>query len=286
MGFLLRGANWPVEWPLVAIVDAGLLYALGGRFAVRPSRRRSAAFYAGLATLVIAIDSPVDAYADTLFSVHMVQHVLLMMVAPPLLLLGRPWPRLTRALPLEVRRPLARTVLVGEALSTVRRAATALASPVPAFVLFNGVLLMWHVPYLFDLTLRNTLVHDLEHALFFGTGLLYWLHLTPPGARRRLSDAQRIAYGIGAIIVSWGLAVVLGFASHPLYGGYAAQVHRPGGLSALADQRLAAGVMWVPASIPFTIAVLFAAYRLLDPAPARPRARRTIVVDDLRPRET
>jgi cytochrome c oxidase assembly factor CtaG len=282
MGFLLRGANWPVEWPLVAIVDAGLLYALGGRFAARPSRWRSAAFYSGLATLVLAIDSPVDAYADTLFWVHMVQHVLLMMVAPPLLLLGRPWPRLTRALPLDVRRPLARAVLTGSALSPLRRAAVALASPLPAFALFNGVLVVWHVPYLFDLTLRSTLVHDLEHTLFFGTGLLFWLHLTPPGARRRLSDAQRVAYGTGAILVSWGLAVVLGFASHPLYGAYAALAHRPGGISALADQHLAAGVMWVPASIPFTIAVLVAAYRLLDQS----SPRRTLTTEDLRPRET
>ena len=103
-----------------------MLYLLGGRLSATASdagkRWRGAAFYAGLATLALAIDSPIDAYADELFWVHMVQHVLLMMVAPPLLLLGRPWPRIVRPLPLGVRRPLARGVLAGPALAPVRRA--------------------------------------------------------------------------------------------------------------------------------------------------------------------
>jgi cytochrome c oxidase assembly factor CtaG len=202
---------------------------------------------------------------------------LLLMVAPPLILLGRPWPRMTRAFPLEVRRPLARTMLVGDTLSLGRRAVRAIASPVPAFVIFNGVLVVWHVPYLYDLTLRDQLVHDLEHAMFFGAGLLFWVHLAPAGPRRRLSDMGRVAYGTGAILVGWAVAVVLGFASAPLYGAYASLDNRPLGISALADQQIAAGIMWVPASIPLTIAVLAAAYRWLDPSPARVHA--------LRPRE-
>jgi cytochrome c oxidase assembly factor CtaG len=191
------------------------------------------------------------------------------MVAPPLILLGRPWPRSVRALPIGARRVIARSL----------QACRVLAAPVVAFVLFNGVLLAWHVPALFDLTLRNEAVHDLEHALFFVTAMLFWTHLTPTSRRPRLRAAQRVAYGVGAILVSWVLAVVLGFARHPLYGHYAALAHRPGGLSALADQQLAAGIMWVPASIPFTIAVLVAAYNLLEPA-------QKAAVPDLRPRET
>ena len=168
-------------------------------------------------------------------------------------------------LPLGARRVIARSL----------HACRVLAAPLVAFVLFNGVLLAWHLPALFDLTLRNAAVHDLEHALFFVTALLFWTHLTPTSRRPRLGAAQRVAYGVGAILVSWVLAVVLGFASHPLYGHYAALAHRPGGLSALADQQLAAGIMWVPASIPFTIAVLVAAYDLLEPSKKRSRARPT-----------
>ena len=255
------------EWPFAGLLVAAVLYALGRR--EHDSVRRDACFYAGLLVIVAAIDSPVDRYADRLFWVHMVQHVLLTMVAPPLILLGRPWPRSVRAIPLTARRVIARSL----------HACRALAAPLVAFVLFNGILLAWHLPALFDLTLRNEAVHDLEHALFFVTALLFWTHLTPTSRRPRLGAARRVAYGVGAILVSWVLAVVLGFASHPLYGHYAALAHRPGGLSALADQQLAAGIMWVPASIPFTIAVLVAAYDVLEPS-------KKAAVPDLRPRET
>lgn len=274
MTVLLRGENWSPDWQFVALVAAGVLYVLGGRPA-RRRRWREVSFVAGLITLAVVVGSPVDAYADRLFWVHMLQHVLLVAVAPPLLLLGRPWPRLVRPLPLAARRPMARAALVGPALTPVRRVVEWIASPVQAFVLFNGVLLAWHLPWLFDLTLRNPLVHDLEHALFFGTALLFWRHLAPAGARRRLSDAQRAAYGTGAIVAGWGLAVVLGVASHPLYTDYAVLAHRPGGISALADQQLAAGIMWVPASVPFTIAAFGAAYRWLDPGATKLRPRET-----------
>jgi putative membrane protein len=272
MAVLLRASNWPVEWPLVAVVVTGLLYLHGGRLSATASgagkRWRGAAFYCGLATVVLAVDSPIDAYADRLFWVHMVQHVLLMMVAPPLLLIGRPWPRLARPLPLDLRRPLARTMLAGNALAPVRRALRWLGAPLPSFVVFSATLLLWHVPALYDLTLRNALLHDAEHALFFCTAFLFWVHLVPGATgRARLSDGARVAYGTAALVVSWVLAVVLGLAAHPIYGGYSSLAHRPGGISALADQQLAAGVMWVPGSIPYCIVLVAAAFRWLDPKP-------------------
>jgi putative membrane protein len=276
MGFLFHSSNWPLGWPLVPIVATAYLYALGGRLSATPGRAakrwRGAAFYAGLATLALAVASPIDAYADQLFWVHMVQHVLLMMVAPPLLLLGRPWPRISRPLPLDVRRPLARGVLVGSALAPARGAFRWLGAPAPSFVLFNSTLLLWHVPALYDLTLRNGPVHDLEHALFFGTALLFWVHLVPGATSRpRLSDAARAGYATVALLVSWVLAIILALASGPLYGAYASLAQRPGGLTALADQQLAAGVMWVPASVPYCIVLVVVALRLLDPAPGRRR---------------
>ena len=285
---MLRASNWPLEWPLAAIVAAGVLYYLGGRASVTPGdaakRGRGAAFYLGLVTLALAVDSPVDAYATTLFWVHMVQHILLMMVAPPLLLLGRPWPRIVRPFPVGVRRPVARAVLVGEPLSPIRRAAQWLASPWPAFAFFGGMLLVWHLPALYDLTLRDALVHDLEHALFFSSALLFWAHMLP-SPRPQLTDLGRVAYGTAAMLVSWLLAVVLGLAPHAVYSGYTDLTSRPGGLSALGDQQLAAGVMWVPGSIPLTIALFFAVCRWLEPATDSRPARRLRPVEDLRPRE-
>jgi putative membrane protein len=264
MGFLFESSNWPLEWPLAAIVIAALLYLVGGRQSATASkaskRWRGASFYTGLTVVALAIGSPIDAYADRLFWVHMVQHVLLMMVAPPLLLLGRPWPRLMRPLPLGARRPIARTALARPGLAPVRRAVRWLASPLPAFVAFNGTLLVWHLPVLYDLTLQDGPVHDLEHTLFFSTALLFWVHLLPgTSGRPKLTDAARAVYGTAALLVSWILAIVLGLASEPLYNAY-------GGLSALADQQLAAGVMWVPGSVPYCIVLVVVALRWLDPA--------------------
>jgi len=280
MGVLLRSENWPVGWPLTALCIAAVLYHLGGRTAARSPVWRSVSFYAGLVTLALAVASPIDAYADSLFFVHMLQHVLLAMVAPPLLLLGRPWPRISRPFPLGARRR-ALGYLYGQ--TALRRLGEWVAAPLQAFVLFNGVLLLWHLPALYDLTLRSQPVHDLEHALFFATGLLLWRHLAPSGRSPALGSAARAAYGAGAILVGWILAVVLAFAPDAVYSAYADLPGRPLHLSALEDQQLAAGVMWVPASVPYTIAVLVAAYRWLDPNAGR---RRPLVVDDLRPRET
>jgi putative membrane protein len=281
MSFLLRSSSWPIEWPLAAIAVTALLYLLGGRLSATASdagkRWRGAAFYGGLATLVLAVASPIDAYAGRLFWVHMVQHVLLMMVAPPLLLIGRPWPRLSRPLPLGLRRPLARTVLAGPTLAPVRGVFRRLAAPLPSFVLFNGTLLLWHVPALYDLTLRDGPVHDLEHALFFGTALLFWVHLVPGAAGRpQLADGARAIYGTAALLVSWILAIVLGLAQAPLYDAYASLAQRPGGLSALGDQQLAAGVMWVPGSVPYCIVLVVVALRWLDPAAGSGRRRRLV----------
>ena len=150
-----------------------------------------------------------------------------------------------------------------------------LASPLPAFALFNGTLLLWHLPALYDLTLRNGTLHDLEHLLFFGTALVFWVHLIPGASSRpQLGDGARAIYGVGALVVSWILAIVLGLAPQPVYHAYASLAHRPGGLSALADQQVAAGVMWVPGSVPYCIVLVVAALRWLDPAAGAGRRRR------------
>ena len=152
----------------------------------------------------------------------------------------------------------------------LRRTARFVAHPLPAWLLFNVNLVAWHLPALYDGTLRHQALHDFEHASFFFTGLLFWAQVLDSAPfRARLAWVERVAYLVTAMLVSWALAVVLAFAPNPLYPAYATLASRPWGLSALNDQRLAAGVMWVPGSLAFTAAILVFFYRWLDPQPER-----------------
>ncbi len=253
---------WSLDPSLVYVVPAGFLYLLGSRGPRRPTALQACAFFAGLLAIVIALDSPIDAYADQLFWVHMLQHILLLTVAPPLILLGRPWPTMWRALPLETRTSVGRAVARGRWGAPVR----ALARPLPAWILFTSALVAWHIPGAYNATLTDGPVHVIEHAMFFFFGLLFWARVIDPGPLRpRLIWPVRIAYVAGAMVVSWVLAITLVIVPHPLYGHYTMLASRPGGISALTDQQLAAGMMWVPGSIAFVITFIMGFYRWLEP---------------------
>jgi cytochrome c oxidase assembly factor CtaG len=255
-------SDWSLDPSLVYVCAAGYLYVLGSRGRHRPEPLQAVCFFAGLLAIVIALDSPIDHYADQLFWVHMLQHVLLLTVAPPLFLLGRPWPRMWRALPLDIRTTLGRTIARSRWTAPLR----ALARPLPALILFNLALVSWHIPAAYDLTLRSGAVHVVEHAMFFFTGLLFWARVIDPGPLRpRLVWPMRIAYVATSMVVGWVLAIVLVTVQHPIYGYYAALPARPGGVSALTDQQLAAGVMWVPGSLAYTVTMLIGLYRWLEP---------------------
>lgn len=258
------------------VVGVGLLYWLGGRHSTWPrsdptGRWRTASFVAGLATIVVALDSPIDDLAEELLWVHMVQHILLLVVAPPLLALARPWNRMWHGLPLGFRRRTARVVTLSPRLAPLRSAARILQDPIPSWLVFNVTFLAWHVPVAYDATLHSQFVHALEHAMFFGTALLFWTRvIDSPPWRSPLADVPRAIYVGLAMVVSWLLAIAFAVSTAPAYAPYAAEPSRPGGITAFTDQQLAAGVMWVPGSIPFTIAIVFVAYRWLQPKQPRP----------------
>jgi putative membrane protein len=267
--------SWSFDPPVVLVIDLALLYWLGSRQTVTPRRTRTvqrwrdACFYGSLVVLLLALSSPLDAYSEELFWAHMVQHVLLLVVAAPMMVLARPWIRLWRAVPLSWRRWLARGLSQGERTAPLRSLSRFLGSPVPAFVLFSGVLLAWHVPAMFDATLRSSELHALEHSLFFATAVMFWKQvIDSPPLHTTLLAPERVVYVIGAMIVSWALAVVLALAPHALYAHYAHEAVRPGGISAIADQHVAAGIMWVPGSITFVIVIFAYVHRwLMPPAP-------------------
>jgi putative membrane protein len=267
--------GWSIEPPLAYVAVAALLYWAGGRTYRRDSKSalHAAAFAGGLLTIVLALDSPLDGSADTLFWAHMSQHILLLTVAPPLILLGRPWPRMWRALPLRSRTRIGRSLALSRWTAPVR----ALARPIPAFVLFNGTIIAWHIPAAYDATLSSGAVHDLEHAMFFFTGLLFWARVIDPGPLRpRLPWLGRIAYVVSAMIIGWVIAITLVLVPEPIYSHYALLTHRPGGISALTDQQLAAGMMWVPGSLAYGLAMILGFYRWLEPESASSPRRQAL----------
>jgi putative membrane protein len=276
--------DWAFDPPLVLVIDLAIFYAIGARRTFTPARKRAAqrwrdaCFYLSLFVLAVALASPIERLSADLFWVHMIQHVLLIAVAAPLFVLSAPWIRLWRCLPLDTRRWLARGLSHGERTAPLRAIGRVLGRPVPSFVAFSVVLLGWHVPALFDATLESTTLHAFEHTLLFCTAVLFWKQAIPSAPLRiRLSAPQRVVLLIGGMIVSWALAVVLALAPHPLYSYYADLPSRPGGISAMADQQLAAGVMWVPGSVTFLIVLFVYVHRwLLPPSPDSARPQRLV----------
>jgi cytochrome c oxidase assembly factor CtaG len=143
-------------------------------------------------------------------------------------------------------------------------------------------LIGWHIPAAYDLTLRNVPVHYTEHATFLFFGLVAWGQvIDSPPFHSRLDAPRRVAFSVGQIAVGWVLAMLLAFASNPWYSFYADVRRRDGGISALTDQHLAAGVMWVPASLPWSLLIFVLLYRwLADGEDAeRPPAQTVRVAD-------
>jgi cytochrome c oxidase assembly factor CtaG len=258
------------SWSLLPEVLALLLVVAGiyvrgwrllpyhGRW--RPTRRHLACFLGGLATIYVAIASPIDPFGSLLLSVHMAQHVLLMFLAPPLIWLGAPELPLLRGLPSWVRRNWVRPLIN---LPPVRAAARFLTQPKVAWPIFVVVLWVWHAPQLYELALESQQVHYLEHACFFWTGMLFWWPVIRPyPARPRFSTWALLPYLFLAGVQGTVLSALLTFSNRVLYPHYE-QVPRLWGISALIDQAVAGAVMWIPGSLAFLIPLAAIGVRLL-----------------------
>lgn len=210
--------------------------------------RRSVAFLAGLGVIAVALMSGIDAYDTTLFSVHMVQHLLLTLVAAPLLALGAPITTLLRVATPDVRRTVILPILHSRALRIV-------SFPVVTWLVFAGVMWGTHFSPIFDRSLEDPLVHDLEHALYLGAGLLFWwpaVGLDP--SPWRMPHPVRAMYVFLQMPQNTFLAVTILNSSVPLYPHYATLVRR-WAPSALDDQRIAGGLMWLCGDILFVAAI-------------------------------
>ena len=227
----------------------------------RPARQ-AASFLAGVAILFLALSSPLDPLGDTyLFSAHMVQHLLLILVVPPLLVLGMPAALADPArLP-----PWGRSV--GRALST----------PPVAWTLGVGTMVVWHVPVLYNAALRGEAVHVLQHVSFLITSTIFWWPVLAPGGAGRLAPLPAVLYLVGAALAGSVLGIIVTFAQVGLYPAYLHPVDRFGieplirngwGFSPQTDQELGGLVMWIPGGLVYlwAILVVFARwYRTAEP---------------------
>jgi putative membrane protein len=282
-GIAPSAPTWPgvlLDWSfdpsvVLPLALAAALYVQAVRLVDRAHRgnpvprRRLVAFIAGLLAIELALQSPIERYDTTLFSVHMVQHILLVFVAAPLLALGAPITVLLR-----VVRPDVRTGVVLPILHS--RVVKVLSFPVVAWVLFAAVMWGTHFSPWFDAALEDPLIHQLEHVAFLGAALLFWwpvIGLDP--SPWRMAHPVRVLYTFLQMPQNTFLSLAIFSATQPLYTHYAAQV-RDWGPSPIADQQAAGAIMWVVGDLTFvsTLVLLVVAWMRAED--------RTAAADDAR----
>ena len=249
-GTVLRWWTFDDPFVLLSLIVAGALYATGiARNRMIARRWQIGCYAAGWLALAIALISPVDRLGGILFSAHMAQHELLMIVAAPLIVLGRPLVVFLWALPARWRPPVGR--LFHDAWWNGALTVT---------ILHAVAIWMWHIPALYEATLRSDFVHALQHISFFFTATLFWWALIH-GRYGRLGYGAAVAYVFITAGHSGGLGALITFAPDLWYPIYAARTSA-WGLSPIEDQQLAGLIMWIPAGALFTILgiALFAAW--------------------------
>ena len=238
------------------------MYLRGARARSRWPIWRTLLFLLGLVALIASLASPIDTIALELFSVHMLQHMLLLVVTAPLLLAGAPVRPLLRGLPLVVRRTVIRAV----ARNTAFRALVhVVRHPLMAAALYVVGLYAWHVPALYDAALDHPTIHVLEHLWFLVAALIFWsVVIDPIPFRATLPYAARIPF---LLLVGAAQNTILGgllaFSDRVYYTHYAATAAARG-VDAVSDQRLGGAIMWVPGDLIFLVAASFSFFLWLQ----------------------
>ncbi len=244
-------SSWSVDPQLLLLLAlAAVWYARGlSRWPERSRahpRWRTASFYLGLLVLVLALESPLDAAAERHLLFHMVQHELLVLIAPPLILLGAPTTPLLRGLPrglrLGVVRPLARR-------HAVRVGWRSLTHPVFAGGAFTATLWLWHLaPGWYEAALNDRWLHEFQHFSFVTVALLVWWNLIDPAPMRaRLGYMPRILFLLAVGLPKNLLGAFLTFASDPFYESY--EGRQLIDISLVTDQQIAGLLMWAPSQM-------------------------------------
>lgn len=271
--------SWPSEpWLVASLLLSVAIYFRGWSILRRrePQRWngwRLASFLGGLAAIFLALASPLEPFATLLLQIHMVQHLLLMMVAPPLIWLAAPLFPMVRGLPAPVR-----TVWIAPLLRSrgLRRAFSRLTHPLVAWPIYVGVTWFWHAPRFYELALANERWHLVEHIVFMAAALLFWYPVVRPyPSRPNWSPWLLFPYLLLADVQNTVLAAWLTFSSRVIYPHYE-NGPRIAGLTALDDQAAAGVIMWVPGSIAFLLPLFIIGLKLMrgtSPTPNRIRSR-------------
>jgi putative membrane protein len=247
--------SWTLEpTVIVGVLALALAYLSGWRRARRPGEPhppgvgRLVLFAAALLAILGALVSPIDGLGDQLMVMHMTQHILLLDIAPILMILG-----LTKGL----LRPVTRRV------REVERRAGYLGHPVFAVLAYAGFMWLWHIPAMYDVALRHSAVHALEHVCFAGAGTLYWWHLLSPiRSRMRLGGMGPILYMVSTKLLVGILGIALAFAPHSIYPFYQHHPHY-WGLAPAEDQSMAGLEMALEQSIVMGTALVFLFVQML-----------------------
>ena len=268
-------ARWSFD-PLVVtmLVLASVWYGAGILRLRREERlehamdgTRIAAFAGGIAILVLALLSPLDEMGEALFSAHMAQHLLLLLVAPPLLVYGRPGLAMFWALAPAMRKRLGQ-MWAGSGLS---RAVAPLMQPALVWLLFSGSFVFWHLSGPYGWAARSEFVHALEHLSFLIAGLMFWTIIVAPAGWRRLGPGAALIFLATTAIFSGLPGAIIFLSPRPLYPIDAAGA-AGWGLTLIEDQQLAGVIMWIPGGLVYLIAVLWAFQRWLRESERRSSA--------------
>lgn len=229
----------------------------GGRFR---AGARPAAYLGGLAVLALALMSPLDTLVGELFFMHMLQHLLIIAVAAPLLWLADPLPFSLWGMPAGLRREAGR--LLGRD-STLRAILRRISSPGLVWLVFVVTLIGWHDPNMYDAALVYPAVHDLEHLTFFGAAMLFWWPAIGAAPKvRRLTRGTRLGLLLAAVPPMAITGMVIALSTNPIYPYYAARP-RLWGMSVLDDQRLSGILMWIVGSMMYIVGALVLLWKML-----------------------
>lgn len=247
---------------LTALVYTRGWFRLNSAFPNLITAWRLASFLGGIVSAWIAIGSPLNAFDDGSLSVHMVQHLLLMAIAPPLLLLGAPALPLLQGLPQSMARGVVGPFL---RLRLVKAVGHFLTNPAVCWLAATLALIVWHVPRVFEPALRWNWLHELEHASFFGTGLLFWWPVVQPWPSiARWPRWSMPLYLFFATLPCDALSGFLAFCDRVVYSSYLS-APRVFDISALQDQECAAALMWVSVTIIFLVPAIVVTMQILSP---------------------